>query len=145
MSHDDLMRCAIEIAKGNPRAPFGTVIVDRTDGRIVAEGLNRAQENPIWHGEMDALRALDASADRSRLVLYTTAEPCPMCQAAILWSEIGEVVYGTSITTLIALGWPQIVLRAEEVATRANFVACNLVGGVLERECDELFRAASPT
>lgn len=142
MSHDDLMRRAIEIAKGNPRAPFGTVIVDRADGRIVAEGLNRAQENPIWHGEIDALRALDASADRSRLVLYTTAEPCPMCQAAILWSEIGEVVYGTSITTLIALGWPQIVLRAEEVATRANFAACTLTGGVLEAECDELFRVA---
>ena len=144
MSHEDLMRRAIEIAKGNPRAPFGTVIVDRADGRIVAEGLNRAEENPIWHGEMDALRALDASADRSRLVLYTTAEPCPMCQAAILWSEIGEVVYGTSITTLIALGWPQIVLRAEEVATRANFAACTLTAGVLEAECDELFRAAGP-
>jgi tRNA(Arg) A34 adenosine deaminase TadA len=87
---------------------------------------------------------LDASIDRSRLVLYTTAEPCPMCMAAILWSGIGEVVYGTSITMLIALGWPQVVLRAEEIATRANFAACALVCGVLEAECDELFRTAAP-
>lgn len=142
MSHDDFMRRATEIAKGNPKAPFGTVIADRESGRVLAEGVNRAEENPVWHGEIVALRSLETSIDRSRLTLYTTAEPCPMCMAAILWSGVGEVVYGTSITTLIALGWPQIVLRAEEVATRANFAACALFGGVLEAECDELFRMA---
>ena len=142
MSHDDWMRRAIEVARGNLKAPFGTVIVDGRDGRVVAEGLNKADENPIWHGEIDALRSLASSVDRGHLTLYTTAEPCPMCQAAVLWSGIGEVVYGTSIETLISLGWPQIVLRAEEVATRANFAACSVVGGVLEVECDELFRAS---
>lgn len=141
-SHDEFMRRAIEIAKANPRAPFGTIIVDRGSGGVVAEGLNRAEQNPIWHGEMDALRKLDPAVDRSRLTLYTTAEPCPMCQAAILWSDIDEVVYGTSIETLIGFGWPQFVLRATEVAERANFAACRLVGGVLEAECDALFRAA---
>jgi tRNA(Arg) A34 adenosine deaminase TadA len=40
MSHDDFMRRAIELAKGNPKAPFGTVIVDRANGQVVAEGLN---------------------------------------------------------------------------------------------------------
>lgn len=33
-------------------------------------------------------------------VRYTTAEPCPMCQAAILWSGIGTVVLGSSIRSL---------------------------------------------
>lgn len=141
-SHDEFMRRAIAIAKGNPKAPFGTVVVDRWSGTVVAEGVNRAEENPIWHGEMDALRKLGPDVDRSQVALYTTAEPCPMCQAAILWSGIGEVVYGTSMETLIGLGWPQIVLRATEVAQRANFAACDLVGGVLEAECDALFRAA---
>lgn len=140
MSHEDFMRRAIEVARGNPAAPFGTVIADRGTGEIVAEGLNEAGSNPIWHGEMTALRNLDGSADRSRLTLYTTAEPCPMCTAAILWTGIGEVAYGTSIPTLISLGWPQIVLRAEEVATRANFAACTLTPGLLETECDALFR-----
>jgi len=144
MSHEDFMRRAVEIAKGNPKAPFGTVVVDRASGQVVAEGLNRGQENPIWHGEIDALSRLGPEIDRSQLTLYTTAEPCPMCQAAILWSGIDQVVYGTSIETLIALGRPQIVMRAEEVATRANFAACALVGGVLEAECDELFRAGPP-
>jgi tRNA(Arg) A34 adenosine deaminase TadA len=144
MSHEDFMRRAIEIARGNPAAPFGTVIADRGTGKIIAEGLNEAGINPIWHGEMTALRNLDGSADRSRLTLYTTAEPCPMCMAAILWAGVGEVVYGTSIPTLISLGWPQIVLRAEEVATRANFAACQLRGGILEPECDVLFANSRP-
>ena len=138
------MRRAIDVAARNPVSPFGTVIVDRRSGAVVAEGVNRAEENPIWHSELDALRLLEAAStiERSRLVVYTTAEPCPMCQAAILWSGIGEVVYGTSTTTLINLGRPAFVLRAEEVATRANFAACSLLGGILEAECDALFRSA---
>ncbi len=142
MSHDDWMRLAIEIANGNPKAPFGTVAIDRRTGQVVAEGRNRTDENPISHGEIDALRSLGASLDRPHLALYTTAEPCPMCQAAILWSGIGEVVFGTSIETLISLGWPAIALRAAELATRANFAICSIIGGVLEAECDELFRSA---
>ena len=144
-SHDAFMARAIAVAHRNPKAPFGTVIVDRTTGQVVAEGINHADENPIWHGEMDALRQLGGPGPVGRgvdLVLYTTAEPCPMCQAAILWSGIGEVVYGTSIPTLIDLGWPQIVVRADEIAGRANFAACDLIGGIREDECDELFRAA---
>lgn len=143
--HEPFMRKAIEIARQNPRAPFGAVIVDSKTSEVVAEGVNREEENPIWHGEMVALHALSVpSADRSRLILYTTAEPCPMCQAAIVWSGVGEVVYGTSTSTLLSLGLPAFVVRAEEVATRANFAACNLVGGILEAECDELFRAVTP-
>lgn len=86
MSHDDFMRRAIEVAKGDPEAPFGTLIADRANGRAGAEGVNQGQENPIRHRELVALRGLDASVEWSRLALYTTAEPCPMCVAAILWS-----------------------------------------------------------
>jgi tRNA(Arg) A34 adenosine deaminase TadA len=67
-----------------------------------------------------------------------------MCQSAVLWAGIATVVYGTSIPTLRALGWPQIDLRAEEVVRRAPFRTCRLIGGVCESECDALFRAARP-
>jgi tRNA(adenine34) deaminase len=65
-----------------------------------------------------------------------------MCQGAILWACIPEVVFGTSIQTLQRLGWKQIDIRAEKVARRTPFRRCTLIGGVLERDCDALFQAA---
>ena len=55
MDHERHMRKAIEVARNNRRAPFGTVLVDIEGDRTVMEGLNRSAENPILHGEMDAI------------------------------------------------------------------------------------------
>ena len=57
-AHERHMRRAVEVARGNPDAPFGTVIVDQQTGEILAEGLNDAHENPILHGEIDAILRL---------------------------------------------------------------------------------------
>ena len=142
LQHEDYMRCAIELAKKVPRLPFGAVIVDKRSGAIVAEGWNRSEENPIWHGEIDALNALARAlpgADRSQFLLYTTAEPCPMCQSAILWAGVGTVIFGASIRYLQSRGWWQIDILADEVVRRAPFRECTLIGGVLEQECNALF------
>ena len=142
--HEKYMSRAIEIACGNPDAPFGCVIVGEETGEVVAEGLNDAEKSPVLHGETDAVIRLfedDPRADTSGLVLYTTAEPCPMCSGAILWSGIPRVVYGTSIETLKSLGLPHIDLPCEEVASRTSFGSFAVEGGVLERECDALFEA----
>jgi len=143
--HEPYMRRAIEIARRSPAAPFGALLVDRRSGRVVSEGVNRWQENPTWHGEIDAINRCAAENARvvwSDLRLYTTAEPCCMCQGAILWAGIPEVVFGTSIRTLQRLGWKQIDVPAEEVARRTPFRRCTLTGGVLEHDCDALFQAA---
>lgn len=143
--HETYMRRAIEMARQNPRFPFGAVLVDNDNGQIVAEGVNRSHLNPTWHGEIDVINRYAALPERvswSRLRLYTTAEPCCMCQSAILWAGIGTVVYGTSIATLQRQGWTQIDIRADEVIRRTPFTRCELVGGVLEAECDPLFEAA---
>ncbi len=142
MDHERHMRRAIEIAHGNPDAPFGCVIVDEETGEIVAKGLNDADRSPILHGETAAIISFfedNPSADTSHLVLYTTAEPCPMCSGAIVWSGIPHLVYGTSIETLKSLGLPQIDLSCEEVAARASFGGFSVTVGVLEEECDALF------
>lgn len=145
LPHEHYMRRAIELGKQVPRFPFGAVIADGASGKVVAEGWNRGRENPIWHGEIDALNQLAAggwSGDRQGLALYTTAEPCPMCQSAILWASLGLVVFGTSIRTLQQLGWNQIDILSSEVASRAPFSECQIIGGVLATECDPLFQAA---
>lgn len=142
MDHERYMRRAVEVARGNLDAPFGCVIADRETGEVLAEGLNKAERNPISHGEIDAIIHLSAArpeVDWTRLVLYTTAEPCPMCSGAILWCGLPRVVFGTSIQTLKRLGLPHIDLPASEVSNRSNFNHFELTGGVLEVECDVLF------
>ena len=130
-----------------PDRPFAAVIVDRGTGEVVAEGWNRSDENPTWHGEIDAINRLVASGtgiDRPELVLYTTAEPCPMCQGAVLWAGIGAVVFGTSIRFLVDTGWRQIDIPAEEVVRRSPpGGGVRSSGGCLEGECNELFLTAS--
>lgn len=139
------MRRAIALAANVPALPFGALIVDEGDGTILSEGWNKSSLNPMWHGEVDAINSLMAAGldlQGKILTLYTTAEPCPMCQAAALWSGIEKVVYGTSIRTLQRLGWQQIDIQAEEVIRRSPGWNCTIIGGILEQECDSLFEQA---
>ena len=146
--HEQFIRRAITLAAASPSAPFAAVLVDTGTHEIVAEGINRHEANPTWHGEIDAINRCAAAGhdvNWAGLRLYTTAEPCCMCQGAILWAGIPEVVFGTSIRTLKQLGWKQIDIVAEEVAQRTPFAQCRIRGGVLEAECDQLFRRAMGT
>ena len=145
LDHERYMRRAIELAGKVPDLPFGAVIVDRDTGTILSEGWNKTSVNPTWHGEIDAINTLVSSeviVKGRSLVLYTTAEPCPMCQAAILLTGIETVVFGTSIRSLQRLGWRQIDILAEEVVRRSRAWTCVLIGGVMEKECDALFESA---
>ena len=144
--HESFMRRAIALAGNNPKYPFGALLVDAAKASVVAEGWNRSAQNPTWHGEIDAINQCAAkypAIDWTKLILYTTAEPCPMCQSAVAWAGIGMVVFGSSIPYLKSLHWSQIDIRAEEVAKRAPFRKCAIIGGILESECNALFRAAA--
>jgi tryptophan-rich sensory protein/tRNA(Arg) A34 adenosine deaminase TadA len=142
--HEVLMREAIQIAEKNPQAPFGTVLVDRRTGQVVARGVNASSTNPTFHGEIAAINdyAQRGGSDWSHLTLYTTAEPCCMCQGAILWSGIPEVVFGVSIADLKDLGWRQIDISAAEVIERSWNPETRVVGGVCRDQCREFFKRA---
>ena len=138
------MKRAIHLAGNVPKYPFGALLVDQTR-RVVAEGWNRSVHNPTWHGEMDAINkcaSSDPKIDWTKLTLYTTAEPCAMCQGAVAWTGISRVVFGSSIPFLKSLDWWAIDIRAEELARRSRFRSCSVVGGVMEEECNKLFRTA---
>ena len=142
MNYEHYMRLAIDIAKQNPNAPFGAVLVDTNTQEPVATGLNQSASNPLLHGEIVAINnyaSLEVQ-NWSKLTLFTTAEPCCMCQAAIIWAGIPTVVFGTSIVTLSKLGWRQFNLSAQHVVDAASFSECQLVGGVLGKQCDQLFK-----
>lgn len=87
--------------------PFGCVIVK--GGQIVAEGSNHvvSENDPTWHGEMEAIRAAAKNLGTFNLAgctLYTTGEPCPMCAGAIFWARIDRIVYASTIADALAYG-----------------------------------------
>jgi len=98
---NEFMMAAIEEAKLGVTAqhggPFGAVIVYQN--QIIARAHNEVllQQDPTCHGEMMAIRRAAQvlkNFNLSECELYTTAEPCPMCLAAILWARIGKIYYG---------------------------------------------------
>ena len=124
---------------------FGAAILRKSDLSVVIATSNNEIENPLWHGEVDAINdyAKRSNPQWNRLRLYTTAEPCCMCQAAIVWAGIPEVIYGISIDRLRSLGWNQFDLSAADVIQSAPFADCQISGGVLQESCDQLFQQAS--
>ncbi|WP_434632729.1 nucleoside deaminase [Chromobacterium sp. CV08] len=146
--HRDFMRLAIQQARRNTRYPFGAVIVHEESGRVLAEGVNNSGAVPFLHGEMAAIQNYcqrHGNRGFSETTLYTTAEPCPMCMSAIMWSGIPRVVWGTSINGLIKAGYQQILIPAERVARASTFYqSLVLTGGVLEEQTDALFLKAYP-
>lgn len=78
--------------------PFGAVIVDKL-GNIIASGNNKVilNNDPTAHAEIVAIREACRKLnkyDLSEYILYTSAEPCPMCLSAIIWANIKKVYYG---------------------------------------------------
>lgn len=70
---------------------YGAVVVRA--GTIVGEGRNYVilHTDPTAHAELlavrDAARRL-GTADLSDCEVYSTATPCPMCQAALYWARV---------------------------------------------------------
>lgn len=139
------MTATIEIAANNPIAPYGAMIV-YDDKDILLQSVNSTHHNPLMHGELSVIHTLfnnGFKGDCSKLSLYTTAEPCPMCAAAIYWAMIPKVVYGTSITFLHELFGRQIQVSAKEILSKTpDFYNCHLIGGVMEDKCNQLFVTA---
>lgn len=101
--HEKFMRKAIELAEGNLKSlhggPFGAVIV--RDGKILGSAGNTVTHecDPTAHAEVNAIRRAAkkiGKPDLSGCILYTSAEPCPMCLSAIYWANIKQVYYGNT-------------------------------------------------
>ena len=103
--HEIAMKKAIEESKSNLEnnykkgGPFGAVIVK--DGEIISSAHNTVVENkdPTAHAEVNAIRKACEKLnthDLSGCTLYTSAEPCPMCLSAIIWSNIKIVYYANT-------------------------------------------------
>jgi tRNA(adenine34) deaminase len=144
--HEAFMRLAIAEARGNPRYPFGAVIVRPAQGgnggEVMGKGVNDSGANPILHGEIACMNDYvrrNGNTGWGDTVLYTTGEPCSMCMSALMWAGIGGVVFASSIDGITRAGIDQIRIRAEAVAEATPFWKGLLLGGVLAAETDRMF------
>ena len=106
------MKAAIEEArKGfnrNHGGPFGAVIV--REGVPIAHAHNEVlnTNDPTAHAEILAIRKTCAhleSYDLSDCEIYSTSEPCPMCFAAIHWSRLKKLHFGTNRDDVALIGF----------------------------------------
>lgn len=84
------------VGKGNKI--FGSAILRKADLSLVLAETNNEIENPLWHGEVHALKRfyeLPASArpETKDCVFIATHEPCSLCLSAITWTGFDNFYY----------------------------------------------------
>jgi len=84
------------IAKGNKL--FGAAILRKSDLSVVVAAVNNEAENPLWHGEMHAIKKfyeLPAEGRPSPMdcLFLATHEPCSLCLSGITWSGFDNFYY----------------------------------------------------
>jgi len=96
-----MKQALLEARKASARdeVPVGAVIVSK--GQVIARGHNLTEtlNDATAHAEMQAFTAAANHIGGKYLnecTLYVTIEPCPMCAAASLWVQLGEIIYGAA-------------------------------------------------
>ena len=140
------MEKAIELsvkAVEHGNEPFGAVLVK--DNEIVYTNENQiyTQNDPTFHAEMGLLRRFVAETgitDLKDYTMYSSCEPCFMCSGAMVWVNLGRLVFGAGNADL------------EEMLGNPGCSSCQLVfensvrkplvtGGVLREESLKVLQA----
>ena len=77
---------------------FGAAILLKRDLSLVVAETNNETENPLWHGEMHALKKLyerprASVPDPKDCIFLATHEPCSLCLSAITWGGFDNFYY----------------------------------------------------
>jgi tRNA(Arg) A34 adenosine deaminase TadA len=138
------MRIALALAQDAAaagEAPIGALVLDPTDGRVIATAANApiALADPTAHAEVLALRAAAKALGNYRLTgltLFVTLEPCAMCAGAISHARIGRLVFGAEDPKGGAVAHGARVFDQPTCHWRPE-----VVGGVLAAESAALLKA----
>ena len=143
-NHDIYMREALQEAKEAFAAgefPVGCVM--EYESEIISRGQRinsrTPNENELDHSEIVALRKIfgqHPEKDRSRIVVYSTMEPCLMCYVTLLLNGIRTIVYGYED---IMGGGTNLDLQTLNPLYREMSV--EIIPHILRRESLELFNA----
>ena len=140
--HEHYMRIALEeaergAAEGN--VAVGSILVSAE--KVVARGRNlvTSTSDPTAHAETVALRNAGEQfghTDFSKLTLYTTFEPCPMCCGAILASGVHTLVMGAR-HDLTQSNWGAYTVETLLELTNKES-QLTVITGILTRECADV-------
>ena len=84
------------VAKGNKI--FGAAIIKKDDLSLVIAETNNEIENPLWHGEMHAIKKFyelnsEKRPNEKDCMFLSSHEPCSMCLSAITFSGFDNFYY----------------------------------------------------
>ncbi|CAF3597590.1 unnamed protein product [Rotaria socialis] len=97
IEQDILPKTRAGVAQGNKI--FGAAILKKSDLSTLVAETNNEIENPLWHGEVYAIKQLYTMNDRLNLpnpkdcIFLTTHEPCSLCLSAITWCGYDNFYY----------------------------------------------------
>ena len=99
---------AIKGMKKRHGGPFGAVIVK--DGKILAKSHNTVvkDKDATCHAEINVIRQASKklrSFDLSSCEIYTTGQPCKMCEGAINWAKIKKIYYGNTYKDALVMSF----------------------------------------
>jgi len=138
----EFMREALREAEQAGQAgelPIGAVVV--IDGEIIARGRARHKslKSQIRHAELNAI--LDGGerlwSEYKRAILFTTAEPCPLCLGAAVMADIPHIIFALH---------DKVVYSAQTVETNpyVHRHIKSYQGGVLAEESAAIFARYDP-
>ena len=84
------------VGRGNKM--FGAGMLRKDDWSTVIVGTNNETENPLWHGEVHAIKLFyelpAGGRPRPEDILFIAShEPCPLCLSAITWAGYDNYYY----------------------------------------------------
>ena len=118
--------------------PVGAVAVYKDE--VIAKSYNQIEilKYATAHAEMLAIIQAASHLKDWRLnevTIYVTKEPCSMCAGAMVNSRLGRLVFGMRDPKYGAAGSAIDITNLEGALHHVN-----VVGGVLEKECLEVFQ-----
>lgn len=96
IEHDIVPKTEKGVGRGNKL--FGAAILRKDDLSVVIAETNNEIENPLWHGEVHALKRFyelpkAGRPDPRDCLFLATHEPCSLCLSAITWTGFDNFYY----------------------------------------------------